>query len=571
MANLDQLLHDVFRLPSFRPHQRAVVEDVVAGQDVLCVMPTGAGKSLCFQLPAVAIRGLTIIVSPLISLMADQVAHLKAAKIPAMLLNSSQSIDEQREVIRTVAKGWAGLLYVAPERFSSNSFQWLMGRVRPKLFVVDEAHCVSFWGHDFRPEYMRLGEVRKQLGDPVTIALTATATRQVQRDIIEMLRLQKPSIHVTGFDRPNLAYSTRQFNKERDKDAALVRFLSTRKGSGIVYCSTRRSVETVTDLLRRNLRDRRIVAYHAGLETSERRRSQELFMREESIVVATNAFGMGINKPDTRFVVHFNLPGSLEAYYQEAGRAGRDGKPANCLLYCSGSDLRTQKFFIQTTGDNNPALTERDIQRLKKHAEAKLDLMCDYANRHRCRRAQILEYFGETDVRVTDCNCDVCDSKHVGSHRYSPEASRAEVVRAASGPVRLSEEQARTVFRRVVGARPDGESAQFSQEDAQRWSRRVKDANASDGARTKALARKSVAPGELDESSRAAFERLRTWRLEMAREKGWRAFQILHDATLAEIARTRPRNMKELLAIPGIGAKKAEAFGDQILTELRNA
>src|SRR3954470_20663592 len=266
MTDLTQTLRDVFGLDEFRPGQREVISDVLAGKDVLCVMPTGAGKSLCYQLPAVMQGGLTIVVSPLISLMEDQVQQMRDEGISATLLNSSLAPKQQREVIAQLEAGFEGLLYVAPERFFAPSFQPVLEQLKPKLFAIDEAHCISQWGHDFRPDYSQLGEVRKKLGSPPTIALTATATDDVRADIIHRLALREPSIVVTGFDRPNLAYESIRAPKTSDKDRALIDLLRTELGSGIVYCSTRRAVDEITAMLSEHLKDRSVSAYHAGMD-----------------------------------------------------------------------------------------------------------------------------------------------------------------------------------------------------------------------------------------------------------------------------------------------------------------
>jgi ATP-dependent DNA helicase RecQ len=415
MEDLRETLRDVFGLDEFRPGQREVIEEVLAGRDTLCVMPTGAGKSLCYQLPAVLQKGLTIVVSPLISLMEDQVQQLRDEGISATVLNSTLSPAHRRRVMAEVGAGFEGLLYVAPERFFAGDFAALMPSLKPRLFVVDEAHCVSSWGHDFRPEYSRLGDVREQWDWPVTIALTATATADVRRDIVKQLALRKPGVFITGFDRPNLRYESKDVSKENEKKLELVRLVKQEVGSGIVYCATRKATDEVAEALKQAMPQRPIFVYHGGMDMSERTSQQEAFMQTASAVcVATNAFGMGINKPDIRFVAHYNLPGTLEAYYQEAGRAGRDGRPSRCVLLYSFKDRKIQEFFIENIGetpegvDASGGADPETIVELKDHARKKLDLMLSYARTFRCRRQMILDYFGDATSQVTDCLCDAC-------------------------------------------------------------------------------------------------------------------------------------------------------------------
>jgi len=433
MADLREQLQELFGLENFRPAQREVIEDVLAGRDVLCVMPTGAGKSLCYQLPAAVGGGLSIVVSPLISLMQDQVQQLRDEGLSAAFINSTQNAAQQRDVMSEVEKGWTGLLYVAPERFSQANFTARLAKLRPKLLAIDEAHCISTWGHDFRPEYARLGDVREMLGEPPTIALTATATEEVRSEIIEQLGLRRPNIFITGFDRPNLRYESRKLTSG-EKDRELLRLVKQEKQTGIIYCATRKNVDAVAGMLSEEFPGRKILSYHAGMEQEARTKNLEAFMDSEpgAIAVATNAFGMGINKPDTRFVIHYNIPGTLEAYYQEAGRCGRDGLPGRCVLLFSYQDRYTQEFFISRIGEEKDGMgqwgsggvggeegmrseaRERQIEAIKNHALEKLDLVIQYAQTHRCRRQMILDYFGdETEVR--NCGCDVCGRENGGS------------------------------------------------------------------------------------------------------------------------------------------------------------
>ena len=347
-----------FGLDGFRPGQDLVIEAILSGRDTLCIMPTGGGKSLCFQLPTIAREGVTIVISPLIALMKDQVDSLQQRNIPATFINSTLSLDEQQSRIADMVGGKYKLVYIAPERLRSSSFMRSVQRTKIQLLAVDEAHCISQWGHDFRPDYARLGRFRERLGNPQTVALTATATSLVQDDISKILQFENPAKFVTGFARDNLTLSVKSPKGNVEKDQELIRFLKSHPGCGIIYASTRKSCEQLIELLSEEI-DRSVAFYHAGLPIDMRRKVQEQFMSGEiEIIVATNAFGMGIDKSDLRFVVHYNLPGSIEAYYQEAGRAGRDGKPSECLMLYSYQDKFIQEFFIENSYPSKDTVRE---------------------------------------------------------------------------------------------------------------------------------------------------------------------------------------------------------------------
>jgi ATP-dependent DNA helicase RecQ len=392
--DLHATLKRYFGFDSFRPLQEKIVRDVLAGRDVFAVLPTGGGKSLCFQLPALVRPGLTVVVSPLIALMKDQVDALQAGGVPATFLNSTLAAGQGRERLRGLHTGKFRLLYVAPERLMLSGFLGDLQKWNVNLIAVDEAHCISEWGHDFRPEYRQLAELRDKFPDVPIMALTATATERVRRDIIEGLKLREPACYVASFNRPNLTY--RVVPKARPYDQVL-QFVQARPNeSGIVYCQSRKSAESVA----KRLNDDGIKAapYHAGLTGEERAKNQELFLRDEvRVICATIAFGMGINKPNVRYVIHYDLPKNIEGYYQETGRAGRDGLPSDCVLLFSAGDVIKQTQFIE----EKPSAHEQKI------AREQLQQMVHYAESSECRRVALLRYFGE---QWPEENCGSCDN-----------------------------------------------------------------------------------------------------------------------------------------------------------------
>ena len=411
-ASAQELLLQYWGFKNFRLGQEEVVASVVAGSDTLAVMPTGAGKSLCYQLPALRADGITVVVSPLIALMKDQVEALRARNIPAAFVNHTLRQDEIAGIMNAVRDGDVRLLYIAPERFKSRDFLKIFRAIPVALFAIDEAHCVSQWGHDFRPDYLTLKEMIVLLPRrPALIACTATATPEVKDDIAAGLGLNKPNVFVRGFDRPNLHYFVEMGMNDYDRDAELLRLVHSIAGTGIIYAGTRSRAEEIAEVLTHE--KVQAIAYHAGMDAEDRRAAQDKFMSGNARgIVATVAFGMGIDKADVRFVIHAAAPGSLEAYYQEAGRAGRDGERAYCILLHSWADKRLQEFFIEKGFEEmlEKGKSPKEAEHYADLRAARLERMMRYVTTGQCRRRRILEYFEDpAAAQIRNCQgCDIC-------------------------------------------------------------------------------------------------------------------------------------------------------------------
>ena len=611
---IETTLAEVFGYREFRPHQREIVEHVIGGGDAFVLMPTGGGKSLCFQIPAMHRPGAAIVVSPLISLMKDQVDALRANGVSAACLNSSLDAETSSEVLRDLRAGALDLLYVAPERLMLDGFLEMLRSLPIALFAIDEAHCVSQWGHDFRPEYVQLGRLRDEFTAIPLIAMTATADDQTREDVRERLHLTGAPVFSAGFDRPNIRYTV---TEKRSAPAQLEHFIAERPGdSGIVYCLSRKRVDEVANKLRK--RGVKAAAYHAGLSSAERTRVQDAFLRDEvAVVVATVAFGMGIDKPDVRFVVHYDVPKNIEGYYQETGRAGRDGLPAEALCLFGLQDAMTARMLIESG-------TCAEQVRVELH---KLQAMIAFAEATTCRRRVLLGYFGEQ--LTEDCgNCDVClDPPKLYDATVDAQKALSAVVRTGErfgiGHVvdvlrghdtekvrlwdhdqlsvygvgaELSRDEWTSVLRQLIHhgylrqdiAAYSALKLQAGARDVLRgdvelhfarprvWAGGAAGAGggaSGDGARggrrskrSRALSAAVDADGlPIDEG---LFERLRELRRTLAAEQQVPAYVVFADRSLADMAARRPTTRDELLGCHGVGQAKLERYGDVFLAAI---
>ncbi|HEY0821745.1 MAG TPA: DNA helicase RecQ [Rhizobacter sp.] len=610
-----RILQEVFGYPAFRGQQQAIIEHVGQGGDALVLMPTGGGKSLCYQVPAIARhragRGVAIVVSPLIALMHDQVGALEEAGVHAAFLNSTLTLDETQKIEREMMSGRLVLLYAAPERVTTPRFQAQLDSLNERgllsLFAIDEAHCVSQWGHDFREDYLQLSLLHERYPEVPRIALTATADDLTRADIIERLALAEAQVFISSFDRPNIRY---QIVEKDNARAQLLRFIQDEHEgeAGIVYCQSRKKVEETAEWLKAE--GIAALPYHAGLDTELRSRHQDKFLREEGIVmVATIAFGMGIDKPDVRFVAHLDLPKNIESYYQETGRAGRDGLPADAWMAYGLADVVNQRRMI----DDSPAGEE-----FKRNQIGKLEALLALAEAHDCRRVRLLRYFGEES---SPCgNCDNClvppatwDATEAARkalscvYRFHQNGGQrfgaVHLMDVLRGKVTdkveqyhhqslstfgigadVSEAQWRAVLRQLIALghlRTEGEYNTLELTPSARavlrgevtlLLRQPSDTpKRGKGVKSTRAGKDKPPPVPLDALGTERFAALKAWRAEVAKEHGLPAYVIFHDATLAEMARSQPASLDDLSQISGVGAKKLEAYGREILRVLDTA
>jgi ATP-dependent DNA helicase RecQ len=507
MQSSEAILAEYFRIPSFRRGQKAIIEDVLAGKDVLAVLPTGGGKSLCFQLPAIALNKLVIVVSPLIALMKDQVGSLTRLGIPAGCVHSGQTEEEKLEVFRAIQKGGPFVLYLSPERVAKEGFRrWIAGKPLA-LFAIDEAHCISQWGHDFREEYGQLNCLKELRPDVPILALTASATPIVIRDIARRLQLKNPSKHVHGFYRSNLYYQVESCEEDEKLSYLRQALHQTPTGRVIIYCGTRKSVEETARALGKMVPG--VGYYHAGLSSEDRTETQEAYESGElRVLVATNAFGMGIDHPDVRLVVHMHMPANIDALYQEVGRAGRDGLPSTCLMLYSKKDKGLQSYFI-TQSD-----AAAEIKKLRWNT---LEALVNYCEGGDCRHSGVLTYYQDSQ-RIEACgHCDTCDPL---SPRKVAKPLRSEIVKEAS---------TKTTKR-------------------------------------KKAKREAIAAFEsLNGLQQERLALLKDWRKRKSKELDVAAFMVFSDKTLLDLAEKNPRSESALRQIYGVGEQKLEAFGAELL------